>query len=49
MSMKPEEIDVDDIPYADLRDVFEALFDYLRVKVIREQTPDYTAYTIEAK
>lgn len=49
MGYGPEQIDVEKIPHADLRDVVEALYGYLKVKVMCEQGPDYTFYKIEAE
>lgn len=36
----------EDVPQDELRLVLEALIEHLNVNIVREKTPDYTAYEV---
>ena len=49
MSMWRETIDIDEVPDDKLRDLLQAMIDYMKVEIVREQTPDYTFYELKPK
>ncbi len=42
-----EPCELQDVPDGELKQVLSVLFDRLRLKLFREQTPDYVSYEID--
>lgn len=46
--MDREIVELTDVPPADLIKVLALLFEHLKLRLVRESTPDYVAYEVEA-